>query len=82
MREDGDSPVRLPKWFLGTLSGALILLATGTVSWAVNVDKTQRALLQDVSSLQENREHVCDSLKRIEDKVDRLLVFRGDNPSP
>lgn len=65
------------KWSVGIAAGLLTLVSGAAISWAVNVDLTQRTLLQDVSSLQETREHVTDSLGRIEGKVDRLLELRS-----
>lgn len=84
LQELEDAAVRFSsRWIVGIGVGLLTLLSGAAISWAVNVDMTQRQLLQDVSGLQENRENVCDSLKRIEDKVDRLLGLpSGGAPSP
>jgi hypothetical protein len=77
-----EESVRLPKWVIGIVVGILTMTSGAVLSWAVNVDATQRDLLQNVSGLQENREYVSSSLKRIESKVDQLLGIRNDTPLP
>lgn len=79
MREppaNGNGTVKLPKWAVAVVAGLFTLIGSALLAWAIDVNDTQRCLLQDVSSLQENRGHVAESLKRIEDKVDRLLEIR------
>ncbi len=68
----------MPKWVVSTVAGAFALIASAAIAWAVNIDGTQRMLLQDVSGLKESRERMIEQLGRIEDKVDRLLEnWRG-----
>lgn len=66
--------VQVPKWVIGFVAGGLSLVCTAMLAWAVNIDGTQRGLLEDVSSLKEHRLHVTEQLDRIEDKLDKLLA--------
>jgi hypothetical protein len=70
------SSVQVPKWAIGIVAGAASMVGTAVLAWAVNIDGTQRGLIEDVSSLKEHRLHVTEQLDRIETKLDKLLSNR------
>lgn len=71
-RRGDESVVKLPRWAFGVIvSGASLVCGAG-LSWAVNIDTTQRCLLQDVSALKADTAHFGQQLRRIEEKVDQL----------
>ena len=64
--------VKVPRWLFGLVVGSSSLVAGAALSWAVNIDSTQRCLLQDVARLQSDTMNFAKQLERIENKVDQL----------
>lgn len=72
-RRDVATPnIPLPRWVFGLVVGATSLVTGAALSWAVNIDMTQRSLLQDVAVLKANTATFSKQLERIEGKVDKL----------
>jgi hypothetical protein len=66
----------MPVWLLSAIGVIMTLTLSTALGWAVQIDRTQRSLIQDVSRLDEVRVYTYRQLERIEVKVDKLLEKR------